>query len=52
MFDFSVSKDMKKNDKRRIPTYLLASLLTLIIKELNISAEQATVVTKLNSNKH
>jgi hypothetical protein len=39
MFEFSVSKDIKiyNNDKRRIPTYLLANLLTLIIKELVLS---------------
>jgi hypothetical protein len=43
MFEFSVSKDMKKinNDKRRIPAYLL----TLIVKELKISVEQGSVVT-------
>ena len=53
MFQFSVSKDMKKNnDKRRFPTYLLANLLTLIIKELKISVEQCIVVTTLNLNKH
>jgi hypothetical protein len=42
MFEFSVSKDMIKkikNHKRRIPTYLPANLLTLIIKELKISVE-------------
>ena len=51
MFEFSVGKDMKvtnNNDKRRIPTYLL----TLIIKELNISVEQGRVVTTLNIVKH
>ena len=40
MFEFSVSKDMEyssKNDKRRIPTHLLADLLTLNVKELKIS---------------
>ena len=53
MFQFSVSKDMKKNnDKRRFPPYLLANLLTLIIKELKISVEQCIVVTTLNLNKH
>ena len=54
MFEFSVSKDMKlnKNDKRRIPTYLLANLLTLIIKELKISVEQGRMVTTLNIIKH
>ena len=38
MFEFNVSKDMEnknKNDKWRIPTYLL----TLIVKELEISVE-------------
>ena len=53
MFEFSVSKDMKKKiDKRRIPTYLLAYLLTLIVKELKISVEQGRVVTTLNIIKH
>ena len=32
MFEFNVSKDIKKNDKK-IPTYLLAYLLTLIAKK-------------------
>jgi len=40
MFEFSVSKDMKRerestkqnNDKRRVSTYLLASFLTLFVK--------------------
>ena len=47
MFEFSVSKDMKKNnnDKKRIPRYLLANLLTLIVKELKISFKQGKVVT-------
>ena len=51
MFEFSVSKDMKnknKKDKWRIPTYLLAYLLTLIAKDLKISVEQGRVVTTLN----
>ena len=50
MFEFYASKDIKiyNNDKRRIPTYLLANLLTLIIKELKISVEQGRVVTTLN----
>jgi hypothetical protein len=56
MFEFSASKDMEKkikNDKRRIPTkYLLAYLLTLIIKELKMSVEQDRVVTTLNIIKH
>ena len=45
---------MKKNnyDKRRIPTYLLANLLTLIIKELKINVEPGTVVATSNLNKH
>ena len=54
MFEISASKDIKinKNDKRRIPTYLLANLLTLIIKELKNSVEQGRVVTTLNIIKH
>ena len=48
MFEFSVSKDMKKNDKRRIPAYLS----TLIIKKLKISVEQSKMITTLNIIKH
>ena len=49
MHEFSVSKDIKKNnDKRRIPTYILAYLQTLIVKELKISVEQGRVVTTYN----
>ena len=36
MFEFNVSKDMegkRNNDKRRILAYLIAYLLTLIIKK-------------------
>ena len=42
MFEISVIKDIKinNNDERRIPRYLLANLLALIIKELKISVEQ------------
>ena len=53
MFEVSVSKDMKKkynNDKRRIPTYLLVYLLTLIVKELNINVEQGRVETTFKYN--
>ena len=42
MFEISVSKDMEKknnSDNRRIPTYILAYLQTLIITELKISVE-------------
>ena len=54
MFEFSVSKDMKKNndDKRRIPTYLLAYLLTLVANKLKISVEKGRVVTTLNIINH
>ena len=57
MFLFSVSKDMKYiyiyiYDKRRISTYLLENILTLIIKQLKIGVEQGTVVTTINLNKH
>ena len=53
-FEFSVSKDMKKNNniKRRVSTYLLAYLLTLIVKKLKISVEQGKVVTTSNIIKH
>ena len=55
MFEFRVSKEYEKennNDKRKIPTYLLAYLLTLIVKELTISLEQGRMVTTLNIIKH
>ena len=52
MFVFSVGKDRKVNDKRRNPAYLLAYLLTLIVKELKIIVEQGRVVTTLNIIKH
>ena len=51
-YNFEFSEDMKKNDKQRIPTYLLAYLLTLIVKELKISVEQDRVVRTLNIIKH
>ena len=50
MFEFNVSKDMKKRTtmiKRRISPHLLAYLLPLIVKELKISVEQGRVVTTL-----
>jgi hypothetical protein len=59
MFEFSVSKDMKKkfnNDKRReevVVGKVAAHLcLTLIIKRLKISVEQDRVVTTLDIIKH
>ena len=55
MFEFSVSKDMKKKnniDKRRILAYLLAYLLTPIVKELKIGVEQGRVVTTSKLMKH
>ena len=57
MFEFSVSKDMEKNkkiknDKKRILAFLLACLLTLIVKELKMSVEQGKVVPTLNIIKH
>ena len=47
MFEFSVSKDMgkKKNDRRRILAYVIASLLILIVKKLKINVEHDRVVT-------
>ena len=55
MLEYSVSKDMEnqnKNAKKRISTYLLGYLLTLIVKELEISVEHSRVVTTLNILKH
>ena len=52
MFLFKFSKNMDKNDKRRIPTYLLVNILTLIIKYFKSNVEQGTVVTTLNVIKH
>ena len=39
----------KNNDQRRIPTDLLAYILTLIVKELKINVEHGRVVTTLNN---
>ena len=58
MHKFSVSKDMKKinNDKRRkkvaVGKVAAHLCLTLIIKELKISAKHDRVVTTLNIIKH
>jgi hypothetical protein len=40
------------NDKRRIPTYLLAYLLTLNVKNMKISVEEGRVVATLDIIKH
>ena len=55
MFEFNVSKDMKKTnniDKRSIPPYLLTYLLTLLVKKLKTSVKQGRVVTTLNIVKY
>ena len=55
MFEFSVSKDMKKKDIRREVTMrkVVAHLcLILIVQELKIDLEQGRVVTTLNMIKH
>ena len=55
MFEFSVSKDIKQKnniDKKIFPTYILAYILTPIVKELRISVEHGRVVTTLNLIKH
>ena len=44
--------EKSKSNKRKIPTYFLANLPTLIIKELKISVERGMVVTTLNIIKH
>jgi len=54
-FEFSVSKDMKKmikNDKKKLPAYLLVLCLTLIVNGLRIRIELGWVVTTLNIIKH
>ena len=45
-------RKINNNDKRRLPSHLLAYLLTLIVKELKISVEQDRAVTTLNVIKH
>ena len=57
MFEFSVSKDMKKKKKiiiREVAGGKVAAhlCLTLIVKELKISVEHGKVVTTLNIIKH
>jgi hypothetical protein len=55
MFEFSVSKDMKKKDKiREVAVGKIAAhlCLTLIVKKSKISVEQGRVVTTLNIIKH
>jgi hypothetical protein len=44
----------KKNniDERRIQAYLLANLITLIVKKLKIGVEHGRVITTLNIIKH
>ena len=55
MFEYSVSKDMKKKDivrevvVRKVAAHLC---LTLIVKNLKISVELGRVVTTLNIIKH
>ena len=43
MFDFSVSKDMRGEPMKRIPTFLLA----VTVKELKNNVEHGRVVTTL-----
>jgi hypothetical protein len=55
MFEFSVSKDMRKNDivkKLAVRNVASHSCLMLIVKELKISVEQGRVVTTLNIIKY
>ena len=40
------------SDNMRIPTYILAYLLTLIVKELKISAEKGRAITTFDIIKH
>ena len=43
---------LNKNNIRRIPTYPLAYILTLVVEELKTSVEQGRVVTTLNVINH
>ena len=55
MFEFGVSKDMKKKDIiREVAVGKVAGhlCLTLIVKELKISVDHGRVVTTLNTIKH
>ena len=55
MFESSVSGYENQNKtmiKKRTSAYVLSYLLTLIVKELEISVEQSRVVTILNIIKH
>ena len=53
MFEYNVSKDMKKNDTiRKVVVGKVATHLcpTLIVKELKIDVEQGRVITTLKYN--
>ena len=55
MFEFSVSKDMRKKDIiREVVVGKVAAhfCLILIVKEMKISVEQGRLVTTLNMIKH
>ena len=54
MFEFSVSKNMKKRYNREVAIGKVAAYLclTLIVKELKIRVEHGRMVTILNIYKH
>jgi hypothetical protein len=55
IFEFSVSKDMKKEDAKRevaVGKVVAHLCLALSFKELRISVERGRVVTTLNIIKH
>ena len=52
MFEFSISKDMKKTTIKEEFQHIFKYLLTLIIKNLKINVEQGRVVTTSNIIKH
>jgi hypothetical protein len=57
MFEFSVSKDMKKKKEDIIREVAVGKVaahlcLTLIVKELKIGVEQGKMVTTVNVIKH
>ena len=50
IFEFIVNKEYEKNnynDDQKIPTHLLAYILTLIVKELRINVEQGRLAITL-----
>jgi hypothetical protein len=52
MFEFSVSKDMKRTMTEEEFQHIFKYLPTLIVKKLKLGVEQGSVVTTLNIIEH